>query len=113
MTDASAHVRVRDWVDDLGALEPGSATRLAQHVIDRSVGNAAVVVDFQGVGTITSGFANAFFLELAETRPLDEWRRIVQFTGLAPRQAQILAKSLQAARDALEDRPGPSVAKHK
>jgi len=113
MTERSVHIRVREWVDELGALEPLAATRLAQHVVDRSSEGGTLVVDFEGVGTIVSGFANAFFLELAETRPLDEWRRIVQFVGLTTRQAQVLSRSLQAARNALKHGAAPpSVAKH-
>ena len=90
-------IRVRDWVGQLGALEPDQGAQLARHLVERST---RAVLDFAGAGPVSSGFANAFFVELAAARPLHEWRKDLEFVGLDSRQAEVMARSLKAARNA-------------
>ncbi len=105
MTESTIRVKVRDWVGERGALEPSAATRLAQHVVEKRSVVGRLVLDFAGVGTISSGFANELFLTLAQVRPLDEWRQFLEFTGLASSQAQVITKSLHAARRLAQKSP--------
>jgi hypothetical protein len=94
----TAIIRVRDWVGDLGALKPADGERLAKHLIERA-GSPKVSLDFADVGTLTSGFANAFFVVLGGARPLAEWRDELEFVSLASRHAEVLARSLRALRN--------------
>jgi hypothetical protein len=98
MTESSIRVEVRDWVGDLGALDPSVASRLAQHVIDKRTVAQRIVLDFRGVRSVSSGFANELFVSLARVSPLTEWQDVLTFSGLASTQAQVIAKSLNAAR---------------
>ncbi|MGH7303528.1 MAG: STAS-like domain-containing protein [Candidatus Rokuibacteriota bacterium] len=94
----SIRVQIRDWVGELGALEPRLATRLALHVIELHRTARKITLDFSGAGAVSSSFANEFFVLLARVKPLDEWRDLLVFAGLASSQAQVLAKSINAAR---------------
>jgi hypothetical protein len=84
-------VAVSDWVDPVGALEPAAASRLADHLIKEK--GTHIVLDFSEVRAISSAFANALFMGLAQAMPLDAWREILSFDGLDARKAEVLAKS--------------------
>jgi hypothetical protein len=98
MEPAPAHVY--DFVGELGGLDPAKAVALATKVITLRPQTERVALDFQNVGTVSSGFANAFFLTLAGAAPLQEWKEILILTGLDSHQRHVLARSLQAARHA-------------
>jgi len=93
-------VQVYDIVGELGGLDPAKAVALATKVITLRPQAARVALDFQKVGTVSSGFANAFFITLAGAAPLQAWKEILVLTGLDSHQQHVLARSLQAARHA-------------
>src|SRR2546428_11467686 len=105
MARPEVSVRLRDWAEELGALEPSAATRLARHLIDTKAENKLIVLDFTDAGTVSSAFANQLFLTLAKASPLTEWQRVLRFVGLASTQAQVITRSLQAARKAAKEAP--------
>lgn len=96
----SASLRVHDVVGELGGLDPAKAVVLATKVIALRPQAERVTLDFQNVGTVSSGFANAFFLTLAKAAPLESWKAILVLNGLDSHQGHVLARSLQAARHA-------------
>jgi hypothetical protein len=97
MSEASVRVLVREWVGPLGALQPDDAARLAAHLIRTQNLADTIVLDFRDAGAVTSSFANELFVSLAQIRPLDDWRNVLQFSGLGATQAQVITRSLRAA----------------
>jgi len=95
----TSSVKVFDIVGDLGGLDPDKAAELAKTVISVPERAAGVSLDFAGVSTISSAFANTLFLALADAAPLSLWQRVLKFAGLDRRQAEVLARSLKAARN--------------
>ncbi len=96
---------VREIAGPNGGIDPDRGVALAEQVVEYVAGRGeSVAVDFAGVGAISSGFANAFFLKLGETRPIDEWRSSLTFVGLDDFQQKIIRSSLMAARDSVRVR---------
>lgn len=92
-------IDVRAWSGAGGALEPKVGSSLAEHVIEHGRDADRIELNFADVGTVSSAFANAFLLRLAATAPLEEWRKRLDFKALGPRQADVIAKSIRAARN--------------
>ncbi len=94
-------VRVHDAVGNLGGLDPDKALVLAKQVIALRSAAEQIELDFEHVGTVSSGFANALFLALAAHAPLESWRQTLVLKALDKQQGQVLARSLRAARNAI------------
>lgn len=91
-------VRVREVIGASGGLSPENGPVLAARVQDEAL-KGEVVVDFSETGTLSSGFTNAFVLELRRFRPLDEWKRLLRFEGLDSLGRLVLSRSLRAVRE--------------
>ena len=91
-------VVVREVVGKSGALAPENGGVLAAFVAD-AANNGHVTVDFSGCGALSSGFTNAFVLALQKSRPLEEWKQLLEFEGLDSVGHLVLARSLKAVRN--------------
>ena len=92
-------VSAHSLLGESGGTDPDRAVTLAKLIVEktRSV-PGPLTLSFQGVGAVSSGFANAFFLTLASARPLDEWSRVLNFVDLGALQSRVMRASLRAAR---------------
>lgn len=98
MTTIVTTIIVRDRVGTFGALEPTTGNSLGTEIVSLSKTSLNITLDFSGISAISSAFANALFVALNRARPLDDWRSILHFVGLGPKQADIIAGSLRAVR---------------
>lgn len=89
---------IAQCVGALGALTPAEGNALAERIVDLAAETNLVTLDFTGVSAVTSSFANALFLTLADAKPLDEWRASLRFTHVSASAADVITRSLQAAR---------------
>lgn len=99
-------IAVGPLLGEMGTLDPGRASELAEQMKQASKNGHLVVLDFGSTGVISSAFANALFLDLNQIRPLESWRSIVSFRGLNQDQARVLRKSLGAAGRRVQEQAG-------
>jgi hypothetical protein len=92
-------INVRNRIGTLGALDPAHGNLLGAEIASLSVASQVIRLDFSGMSAVSSAFANALFVTLSKSRPLDSWRSILQFVGLGPSQADVIARSLRAVRN--------------
>lgn len=104
----SENLFVAQFVGALGALTPDEGSVLAQRVLVAAAEGSVVTLDFSDVRAVTSSFANALFLTLAEARPLPEWRAHLRFVNVPTRAADVITSSLRAARAFTADARRPA-----
>lgn len=90
---------VKDVLNGADALLPTNAQLVLDAVAAAKLRRGKrLLLDWTGVGAISSAFANALFLGLAAIRPIDEWRDLLEVERATELQLQILSKSLNAVR---------------